>query len=601
MNQVSTQSIRELAAERIAAREVKANGEPFYESFIRRHFPAWSASRESARVRAAAYNTYRGGIETRLDRKWGEEKSHISGTMGERRSAADMRNRARQVDRDNPVARMMLTAEVDNVIADGIYPQAQTDNEAFNREAEERFAAWLDTADIRGMLSGGDLQRMFWRMCRRDGDGAIILVDRGGQSKLQLAPGDLIKDPPGKSGAKNFADGVETDDVGRPIRFHFEWESERGLLRRQAVAAQDVIYLAFTDEPLRVRGASCYGTIFTLLDHLDRYIDGVSLAAWMATVFGIVFKQANSQKQFQALGYTTNDAGYQQRAIRVENGMVKYLAPEDEIVQVDAKQPMTQTPDFIRAMIRQIAAAFDMPLEIAARDMSQVNFASARIGLLGFYRACIIKQGTFVGRAMTRIYQWWISRERKRQELGFDGAFVTPFPARFWPHMFQGRGWDYTDPVSEAQADQLQIDMGIKSPQLCAMERGRDWDSIQADIRRARETREAAGITNVLGNFVKPDVDVAVDGPDPELERIKAEADAYGVAVRAGVVTPQTDDEAAFRTKLALPAMSADAKRAWGDDKGVRRPITLTPTPGTEQAGPVIPQQEPDNGEETNE
>jgi hypothetical protein len=38
----------------------------------------------------------------------------------------------------------------------------------------------------------------------------------------------------------------------------------------------------------------CYMTIFDLLAHLDRYVDGVSLAAWMATVFGIVFKQNNA-------------------------------------------------------------------------------------------------------------------------------------------------------------------------------------------------------------------------------------------------------------------------------------------------------------------
>jgi hypothetical protein len=47
-------------------------------------------------------------------------------------------------------------------------------------------------------------------------------------------------------------------------------------------------------------------------------------------------------------------------------------------------------------------------------------------------------------------------------------------------------------------------------------------------------------------------------------------------------VTPQTDDEQHFRRKLSLPAMSSDAKRAWADDEGTRRPITLTPPPGTQ-------------------
>lgn len=59
------------------------------------------------------------------------------------------------------------------------------------------------------------------------------------------------------------------------------------------------------------------------------------------------------------------------------------------------------------------------------------------------------------------------------------------------------------------------------------------------------------------------------------IEQIKARADAYGVAVRAGAVTPQRADEADFRGELGLPAMSDDVNSAWADDEGIRRPITL--------------------------
>lgn len=51
--------------------------------------------------------------------------------------------------------------------------------------------------------------------------------------------------------------------------------------------------------------------------------------------------------------------------------------------------------------------------------------------------------------------------------------------------------------------------------------------------------------------------------------------DAYGVGVRAGAITPQQDDETAFRERAKLPAMSSAAKAQWTKDKGVRRPITL--------------------------
>jgi hypothetical protein len=54
-------------------------------------------------------------------------------------------------------------------------------------------------------------------------------------------------------------------------------------------------------KPGQATPPSCYTTIFDLLAHLDRYVDGVSLAAWMATVFGIIFKQNNASKQIMGL------------------------------------------------------------------------------------------------------------------------------------------------------------------------------------------------------------------------------------------------------------------------------------------------------------
>jgi hypothetical protein len=51
--------------------------------------------------------------------------------------------------------------------------------------------------------------------------------------------------------------------------------------------------------------------------------------------------------------------------------------------------------------------------------------------------------------------------------------------------------WTYTDPISEAQGDHLELDMKTKSPQQVIAERGRDvaqimrdwkqWDRLTAD------------------------------------------------------------------------------------------------------------------------
>lgn len=55
----------------------------------------------------------------------------------------------------------------------------------------------------------------------------------------------------------------------------------------------------------------------------------------------------------------------------------------------------------------------------------------------------------------------------------------------------------------------------------------------------------------------------------------KAFVENYGIAVRSGVITPNTDDEAYFREKLGLPAMSKDVLREWKKQGGARNPITI--------------------------
>jgi hypothetical protein len=51
--------------------------------------------------------------------------------------------------------------------------------------------------------------------------------------------------------------------------------------------------------------------------------------------------------------------------------------------------------------------------------------------------------------------------------------------------------------------------------------------------------------------------------------------DAYGVAVRAGVLTPSKADEESMRKLFGLPPMDEAVSADWDKSGGVRKPITL--------------------------
>jgi len=93
---------------------------------------------------------------------------------------------------------------------------------------------------------------------------------------------------------------------------------------------------------------------------------------------------------------------------------------------------------------------------------------------------------------------------------------------------------------------------------------------------------------------VMPEVEAE---PDPDGEggdvdvseevKTKARVDAYGVAVRAGAITPQQADENSFRQALGLPPAGTEVSGDWSETGGVRKPITLQSE--TEPAPPGPP------------
>jgi lambda family phage portal protein len=455
-------------------------------------------------------NTHRGGLTTRIDKSSTESRSLLGGNAAKRANQRERRNRARRVYAEHPIGRTLLKTEVDNVISCGFTLQAKALNadgtpaEAFNEEVEERWCEWLEIADIRQMRGATDLIREAYRNPRCDGDGGIVLVSLpGGRSRLQYVPGDLICNPNTTLSGPKLIDGIEVDAACRPLAFHVKTENEWGKLAWERVSADDFIYLApDMDDAMGLRGDSCYSQIFPLLDQFDGYVEAVTIAARMAAIFGLIFKTDSGPSQFERLGVATNSQGNDQRAMTVENGIARYIGSKDDVVQVNPQQPMQQTPDFIRALCRLMGAPFDMPLELVCKDLSQVNFSSARIGLIGYYRACRVRQKSFKSRCMSRTYRWWLSREIKM------GRILAPIPAEPLRHEFVSEGWDYTDPVTDAQADHLLIDMGIKTRRIAAAERGMDYDELRAEELADLTIRKAQDLTITHSSMTRDSIEI---------------------------------------------------------------------------------------------
>lgn len=108
-------------------------------------------------------------------------------------------------------------------------------------------------------------------------------------------------------------------------------------------------------------------------------------------------------------------------------------------------------------------------------------------------------------------------------------------------------------------------------------EHGDAFDDIaEADARRINETLQRDfDCGEIEGAFPGQPIAVYFELAAQDEEDSKAVVENYGIAVRAGAVTPNRDDEAHFREKLALPTMSKDVEREWKKLGGTRAPITI--------------------------
>lgn len=550
-------------------------------------FPGWGEKRYGSRVRLAAARTMerllgrgasssaRGAVQARFSSPWGRVQSVNGGSPADLADLAEMSDRAENVYNENVIGGGLLDTETDNIVADGFSLQMKSKDEAFNAYVEKKFYQWLDKADVGGMSTGSDLFRDSWLEPRKNGDGGFLLVKQGvgSKPKLQYIHRDLIRDPlklpPGQK-REEWRDGVHIDGAGAPIEFCIHDVDANGRDTDKIVPARDFIYLVPKRMKKSVRGATVYRRIFGPLDQADSLLDATTKSAILASIYGLVEKRKNPGKVVEGLGNATNADGESQKAVTLEGGMVKVIGTEESITTVQATQPLPQMPEFARLLIRFICLAFDMPLEIGMRDLSQVNFSGGRIGLIAYYRSCRVKQQWLISKCWNRVVFWWLSIEKQRQQFkgqpGYEDVFEIPFPADYGEFILNGHEWDYNDPLTEAQADLLEVSIGTNSVQSVCEKRGRDYKRIRAERKQQLDADRADGIPVVLSSNTR-DEKTSVTAVDADGNPMAGgdSAPLNGIQITSALdvlnkVTEKLTDSATaevFLTRLNIPVATA--------------------------------------------
>ena len=457
--------------------------------------PRWEMQRAQARARAAMserfHASYRGSVQTRLDSDWSTSNEVWGQRFTEANTLPSLRARARQLERNSVIAQALLNRCEENVVGQGMNIHATTLDEGWNRAARALWDDYWLYPEIHG-LSGPETERMVFRSKMRDGDVGVIML---GDGRLQLVEGDLIETPSGKYTDRTIVDGVQTDRVGRPSRFHIASVDANGKRTSTAVEARDFIFLTRRNRVTQWRGEPCFTPVFNLFDQVEGYTDALIVAMRMAACHGLVFK---TDKRSQRVGVlpATSVNGVAQSELEFEPGMIEYIGRDDSVEQIKPQQPGQQFDSVIAMLMRFAGMHLGLPLEMTMLDFSRTNYSSARgamnVAQTAFKNLQMVQKDAF----MSRVYRWRISKWVKE-------GLLTPRDD-MWMHRVITAPWPFLDPIKEVQGQMMEVDFGVATEDEYIIARGKEPELVRAQRGRELEDKRKLGIAVMHATMTMP-------------------------------------------------------------------------------------------------
>lgn len=537
--------------------------------------------------------------------------------------------RARQMVRDSWIGASIIRSMKRNGVGRGIVPApvaksaggtdtAGTELANLNRVAERLFWEWASNPS----LCDVEARQTFWQkqaMCvgeRYTVGEHFIVWSYGGPGetnvglKLQsFEPEQLDQTKFSADNGNEIRGGIEVDAKGAAVAYHFYERTPNDYYGRfpsnfksRRIEKKYVFHYMRQDRTLQTHGVSELTPTLQRMRDFHRRDEAEMFAAIMEANIGLIIQKNIPTPAGTAPGFPrqSGDTGQTASGMRTWDlapGSIFEAMPGEDVKPFAPQRPGNTYEPFARMQLRGISAGVGLSYDQTTRDFDQGTWHSKRQGTLEDQREWKIEQDLLIDTIILPIYELWFSFGVAEGWLPLSLDKYLSDPKRYSEAEYVGDAWQWTSPVDEVTAFEKAVKNRFITRKEIIAGRGGRYRGTMEQIASERDFADTLDIT--FPEDAEDETTAATPtGPDPALEQLKGEADAYGVAVRAGVITPQTDDEDAFRRKMGLPPMSAEAKAAWQKDEGTRRPITIQPSPGEPQSsfspGGAVPK---DDGE----
>lgn len=429
-------------------------------------------------------------------------------------AARPLRDRSRDLVRNNPHAAKAVASLTANIVGEGIMPRPKTGDTNKDRAIRAVFDAWatrsqcdadgaldfygIQSLVVREMIEGGEV--LARRRLRRSSDGYAVPV------QIQLLESDFLDATKnGGQGNGNFViQGIEFatsgPTIGKPSAYWLYSEhpgsiflAQRGSLVASAVPSSEVLHV-FEKQRTQVRGVP-WGTpamrsLRELADYEEAELYRKKLEACMV---GIVTNDddlemgVNPDPNVTTADYSEAPGVYDAMGNpieRFEPGMFAY-ARGGKTITFNSPAVIGGYNEYKVSQLRSIAAGFRIPYELLSGDLSQVNFSSGRMGLLEFRRFVrAVQWQILIPMFLQPVWEWFC------EAAYLAGKIDSPtVPVQWAPPAFE-----WVNPVDDVAATTEALRTGQKSFEEVIAESGRDPEVVYAEIKAFQERCRKDGV-----------------------------------------------------------------------------------------------------------
>jgi lambda family phage portal protein len=407
-----------------------------------------------------------------------------------------LRDRARDLVRNNPFAAKALSELVGNQIGTGMAPRADTGNDRLNTVIDAAFREWSEQCDADGQFDFFGIQWQVARAVAESGECLVRFRQRRPSDGLAvpvqlqvLEPDYLDHNKTQSLDTGTIIEGVQFDKIGRRSNYWLfgnhpgsltlmNWQA--GFMSRP-VPASEVLHIYKKDRPGQVRGVTWFAPVMLKMRDLDEYEDAELVRKKIEACFAAFITTPDVDG---ALTERNNDPVTNEPTEFLQPGIIKRLRIGED---VKFGQPSNAAGyrDYRSTQLGSIAAGLTLPYELLTGDMSSVNYSSFRGGMLGFrntieaYRwLCLVPQ------LLTPIWRRFI-----------DVAYLAGrIPESNYGVRYTAPRFESVDPLKDSMADKVKLRIGkVTWPDMVAAE-GQDPQQQLDEVVAWNKKFDAAGV-----------------------------------------------------------------------------------------------------------